>query len=144
MTGHASFDTVLELLSAQPDLQEVHVQYHPEHPKQIVGVTLKRFDRSAQPVTGPVPEQPVAIAVADDAVKSPLIGTVYLAASPQDKPFVHVGQHVTEGDTLCIVEAMKVFNKVRAPRSGVVTRCCVQDGEVVEFDQPLMIIEAST
>ena len=75
------------------------------------------------------------------AVKTPLVGTVYLAAEPGSKPFVSAGAHVKEGDTLLIVEAMKVMNPISAPRAGLVREVLVVDGQPVEFDQPLVIIE---
>lgn len=74
-------------------------------------------------------------------VKSPMVGTVYLAGEPGAKPFVSPGQSVKEGDTLLIVEAMKVMNPITAPRSGTVTQVFVQDAQPVEYDQPLVIIE---
>ncbi len=75
------------------------------------------------------------------AVKSPMVGTVYLASTPGAKPFVEVGQHITVGDTLCLIEAMKMFNKIEADKSGVVSARLVDNEQPVEFDQPLFIIE---
>ena len=76
-----------------------------------------------------------------DPVKSPMVGTVFLAAEPGAKPFASVGDTVSEGQTLVIIEAMKVMNPIAAPRSGKVTRVCVENGQPVEFDQPLIVIE---
>ena len=70
-----------------------------------------------------------------------MVGSVYLAAEPGSKPFVSPGANVKEGDTLLIVEAMKVMNPISAPRAGVVREVLVVDGQPVEFDQPLVIIE---
>jgi acetyl-CoA carboxylase biotin carboxyl carrier protein len=75
------------------------------------------------------------------AVKSPMVGTVYLSGEPGARPFVTPGGPVAEGDTLLIIEAMKVMNPITAPRSGTVRQVFVQDGQPVEFDQPLVIIE---
>ncbi len=75
------------------------------------------------------------------AVKSPMVGTVYLSREPGAPPFVTAGVQVQAGDTLLIVEAMKVMNPIQAPRSGVVKQVLVQDSQPVEFDQPLVIIE---
>ncbi|MFN3945361.1 MAG: acetyl-CoA carboxylase biotin carboxyl carrier protein [Allosphingosinicella sp.] len=75
------------------------------------------------------------------AVKSPMVGTCYLSAEPGAKPFVSVGSKVGAGDTLLIVEAMKVMNPITAPRAGTVTQILVDNGQPVEFDQPLVIIE---
>jgi acetyl-CoA carboxylase biotin carboxyl carrier protein len=74
-------------------------------------------------------------------VKSPMVGTCYLAASPEASNFVAVGASVAEGDTLIIIEAMKVMNPIIAPRAGKVTRIMVENGQPVEFDQPLVVIE---
>ncbi len=76
-----------------------------------------------------------------DAVRSPMVGTVYLAADPASKPFAAVGQKVQAGDTLMIIEAMKVMNPILAPAAGTVTAVLVENGQPVEFDQPLVIVE---
>jgi acetyl-CoA carboxylase biotin carboxyl carrier protein len=75
------------------------------------------------------------------AVKSPMVGTVFLSGEPGAAPFVSVGARVSEGDTLLIIEAMKVMNPIAAPRSGVVRQILVQDAQPVEYEQPLAIIE---
>jgi acetyl-CoA carboxylase biotin carboxyl carrier protein len=75
------------------------------------------------------------------AVKSPMVGTAYLRASPEAKPFVEVGSTVKVGDKLLLVEAMKTFNDIVAPRAGKVVSILVDDGSPVEYDQPLMIVE---
>jgi acetyl-CoA carboxylase biotin carboxyl carrier protein len=75
------------------------------------------------------------------AVTSPMVGTVYLAAEPGAAPFVTIGQAVTEGQTVLIIEAMKTMNHIPAPRAGVVKRIVVEDGSPVEYGAPLMIIE---
>ncbi|MEF1285532.1 acetyl-CoA carboxylase biotin carboxyl carrier protein [Vibrio sp. M250220] len=74
-------------------------------------------------------------------VLSPMVGTFYRSPSPDAKSFVEVGQTVKAGDTLCIVEAMKMMNQIEADKSGVVTAILVEDGQPVEFDQPLVVIE---
>lgn len=75
------------------------------------------------------------------AVKSPMVGTAYLRASPETKPFVEVGSMVKVGDKLLLVEAMKTFNDIVATRAGKIVRILVDDGSPVEYDQPLMIVE---
>ncbi len=74
-------------------------------------------------------------------VKSPMVGTFYRAASPGAKPFVEVGQKVNEGDTLCIVEAMKILNEIESEKSGTVTQILGENGQAVEYGQPLFVIE---
>jgi len=87
-------------------------------------------------------EAPVAApAVSANAVKSPMVGTVYLAADPEAAPFVSVGATVKAGDTLLIVEAMKVMNPILAPAAGTVKAVLVENGQPVEYDQPLVVIE---
>ena len=76
-----------------------------------------------------------------NAVKSPMVGTVYLSGEPGAKPFVAVGQKVAAGDTLVIVEAMKVMNPIVAPSAGTISSVLVDNGQPVEFDQPLVVIE---
>jgi len=75
-----------------------------------------------------------------DAVKSPMVGTVFLSPEPGSAPFVSPGQAVKQGDTLMIIEAMKVMNPITAPKSGTVTQVLVSDAQPVEFDQPLVVI----
>ena len=75
------------------------------------------------------------------AVRSPMVGTVYLSAEPGAKPFANVGQSVAAGDTLLIVEAMKVMNPITAPSAGTVKAVLVENGQPVEFDQPLVVVE---
>lgn len=74
-------------------------------------------------------------------VHSPMVGTAYLAPSPGAKAFVEIGQRVETGDVICIIEAMKMFNQIEADKSGVITARLVENGQPVEFNQPLFIIE---
>ncbi|MDP3705644.1 MAG: acetyl-CoA carboxylase biotin carboxyl carrier protein [Legionellaceae bacterium] len=74
-------------------------------------------------------------------VRSPMVGTMYTSPSPEAPVFVTIGQSVKVGDTLCIIEAMKMFNEIEADRAGVITAILVASGEPVEYDQPLFIIE---
>ena len=74
-------------------------------------------------------------------IKAPLVGTFYLSPKPGQPPFVEVGANIKSGDTLCIVEAMKIFNEIESEYSGVIKEILVQDGQPVEFDQPLFKIE---
>ena len=79
--------------------------------------------------------------VTGHAVKSPMVGTFYRSASPGSKVFVEIGQSVMSGDTLCIIEAMKILNQIEADKSGVITKILVDNAEPVEYGQPLFIIE---
>ncbi len=89
------------------------------------------------------PAVPAAAPAADhaNAVRSPMVGTAYLASEPGARPFASVGQQVAAGDTLLIVEAMKVMNPIVAPAAGTVKAVLVENGQPVEFDQPLVVVE---
>ena len=123
---------------------------------ELEGVKIKIKAAAPAPVIAAAPSAAAAPAAAaaaetetapaDDLpagtqVKSPLVGTFYSAPSPDEPPFVLVGQEVREGDTLCIIEAMKVMNEIKAPCSGKVVRIMVQPGDMVEYNQLLCIIE---
>jgi len=97
---------------------------------------------AAAPVAAPVAELPAPAAVpSGHTVKSPMVGTFYRASSPGAKPFVDVGSQVKEGDTICIIEAMKILNEIEADKSGTVTRILGENGQAVEYGQPLFVIE---
>ena len=87
-----------------------------------------------------VGQAPAAEEIAGHTVKSPMVGTAFLAPEPGAAPFVEVGKAVKAGDTLLIVEAMKVMNPITAPEGGVIKKLMISDGQPVEFDQPLVII----
>jgi acetyl-CoA carboxylase biotin carboxyl carrier protein len=89
---------------------------------------------AATPAVAPVSDS-------SNALKSPMVGTVYLFPEPGAKPFVNVGDTVSEGQTLVIIEAMKVMNPIAATKAGKVTRICVENGQPVEYDQPLIVID---
>ena len=92
------------------------------------------------PVEAPAPEAAAPAPAADNAVLSPMVGTFYRSPSPEAPAFVEVGQTVRVGDVLCIVEAMKMMNQIEADRAGTVTAIHVENGEAVEFDQPLISV----
>jgi len=112
---------------------------------------LSSFAASQITVAAPPPSSAATVAppVADSApetitghaVKSPMVGTFYRAASPGSPPFVKIGQSVTAGETLCIIEAMKILNQIEADKSGTIKQILVEDAQPVEYDQPLFIIE---
>jgi acetyl-CoA carboxylase biotin carboxyl carrier protein len=85
-----------------------------------------------------IADQPSTIG---QSLTSPMVGTYYSAPSPTAKPFITIGQHVKQGDTIGIVEAMKIMNQIEAEKSGIVLQILVKDGEAVEFGQPLIIVE---
>lgn len=102
-----------------------------------------------QPVMAMVPAQMVAPVLADvpvvlpigHAVKSPMVGTFYRSASPGAKSYVEVGSVVKEGDTICIIEAMKILNEIEADKSGTISKILSENGQAVEYGQPLFLIE---
>ena len=102
---------------------------------------------AAAPLAAPAAAVPVAVEAAVTAepsghiVKSPMVGTFYRAASPGAKPFVELGDTIKEGETICIVEAMKILNEIEADKSGTVTQILVENGQAVEYGQPLYVIE---
>ncbi|WP_294313471.1 acetyl-CoA carboxylase biotin carboxyl carrier protein [uncultured Sphingomonas sp.] len=96
---------------------------------------------AAPTAAAPAEAGAMAPAVSTNAVKSPMVGTAYLAAEPGAKPFISVGQSVSAGDTLLIVEAMKVMNPIVAATAGTVRQILIENGQPVEFDQPLVVVE---
>lgn len=95
---------------------------------------------AAAPAAVPAPAPAAPTVDTDNAVKSPMVGTFYRSPSPEAPAFVEVGQSVRAGDVLCIVEAMKMMNQIEADRAGTVTAIHAENGEPVEFDQPLITI----
>ena len=100
---------------------------------------------AAAPVAAPVAAAaaPAAAAPAETGhvVKSPMVGTFYRASSPNAKPFAELGQQVKEGEAICIIEAMKIMNEIEADKSGTITKILCENGQAVEFGQPLFVIE---
>jgi acetyl-CoA carboxylase biotin carboxyl carrier protein len=94
----------------------------------------------AAPVAAAAPAAPAAAEPTGHVVKSPMVGTFYRASAPGNPPFVEVGATVKEGDTLCIIEAMKLLNEIDADKSGTITQILVENGQPVEFGQPLFVI----
>jgi len=111
--------------------------------RQLAAVAAAPVAVAAPAVAAPAaaaPAAPAAPAVPVDAVKSPMVGTVYLSPEPSAPEFVAVGKTVKAGETLLIVEAMKVMNPITAPKAGTVQQILVENGQPVEFDQPLVVI----
>ena len=144
-----SIVSALAKIAAAHDLSEVEI----EHRGLKVRVGRERAAAhapvyAAMPApAAPIKAAPAPVAVAASpkdhagAVKSPMVGTAYLRASPEAKAFVEVGSSVKAGDKILLVEAMKTFNDIVAPRAGKVTHIFVEDGTPVEYDQPLLVIE---
>jgi len=89
----------------------------------------------------PTPAAPAAPPEAGHVIRSPMVGTFYRASSPGGKALVEIGQAVKEGDPICIIEAMKIMNEIDADKAGTVTKILVENGQAIEFDQPLVVIE---
>ncbi|MDB6179840.1 acetyl-CoA carboxylase biotin carboxyl carrier protein [Paracoccus fistulariae] len=155
----AFIQSLAELLNAS-NLAELSVKReYGEHNRLTVSLSKegKQVTYAAAPAAAapapaaaaaPAPAPAAAPAAASDdpaslpgAVTSPMVGTAYLSAEPGAAPFVQIGQAVSEGDTLMIVEAMKTMNHIPAPRAGTVKRILIDDGAPVEFGSPLMIVE---
>ena len=96
---------------------------------------------SAPAPTPSVPSKEAAPVTTGHTVRSPMVGTFYASASPESPAFTAVGQHVNAGDTLCIIEAMKMMNQIEADKSGVIKEILANNEDAIEFDQPLFIIE---
>lgn len=97
--------------------------------------------QQAAPIATPAHTAPATATISGHKVLSPMVGTAYLAASPDVAAFVSIGQSVQIGDTLCIIEAMKMFNEVEADRAGTIKAILIKNGDPVEYDEPLFIIE---
>lgn len=114
---------------------------------QVTTAMPQMMMQQAAPVAAPAAAAPVAAAPAADAapsghlMRSPMVGSFYRSSSPDAKPFAEVGQQVNVGDTLCIVEAMKMMNQIESDTAGVIKAILVENGQAVEFDEPLFIIE---
>ena len=96
---------------------------------------------SAAPAAAAPAEAAPAAETAGHVVKSPMVGTFYRAASPGAKPFIELGSVVKEGDTICIIEAMKILNEIEADKSGTVVQILAENGQAVEYGHPLVVIE---
>jgi acetyl-CoA carboxylase biotin carboxyl carrier protein len=143
--------TLIELVEtsgiAELEIQEGEERVRITRALAPTGQTLMLHAPAAvAPAPAPSPAAPIAAAPAaapepeGHVVKSPMVGTFYRAASPGAKAFVEVGDTVKEGDTLCIVEAMKLMNEIEAVASGVVKSILVENGQPVEFGQPLFVL----
>ncbi|SEA06772.1 acetyl-CoA carboxylase biotin carboxyl carrier protein [Alkalimonas amylolytica] len=124
--------------------ESVRISRQSTAPQQVHYAAAPAPMAAPAPAVAPAAAPAVASAPAETTghrVRSPMVGSFYRSPSPTSKPFIEVGQSVKVGDTLCIVEAMKMMNQIQSDKAGVVKEILVQDGEPVEFDQPLVIIE---
>ena len=144
---------LIELLEEKPGIGEIEIRegeesirisrYHTAAPITQTVVPVHAPPTTAPPTahSEPTPPPVAEKVIKGHVVKSPMVGTLYLAPAPGEKPFVELGQTVNIGDTLCVIEAMKMFNQIEADKAGVVSARLVENGNPVEYDQPLFIIE---
>jgi len=138
---------LIELIEAS-DIAEIEITEGEE------SVRINRYSQAVAPVmaapvalaapTASAPaiaSAPAAPEISGHIVKSPMVGTFYRSASPGSAAFVEVGRTVKEGDTLCIIEAMKILNQIEADKSGTIKQILIENAQPVEYDQPLFIIE---
>lgn len=135
-------DSGLSYMYVKNDKFEIELGQKNPPPAPSVMPAMPPMAMAAAPAAAPQ-TAPAAAPAADTgkSIKSPIVGTFYSAPSPTKPPFVKVGDKVSEGDTVCIVESMKVMNEIQADISGTVKSIAVKDGEAVEFGQTLIIIE---
>jgi acetyl-CoA carboxylase biotin carboxyl carrier protein len=109
----------------------------------VAAPALAPVAAQANAAVAPVAAPPVAapVEMSGHVVKSPMVGTFYRASNPGSKPLADVGQQVKEGQALCIIEAMKIMNEIESDHAGAVTKVLVENGQAVEYGQPLFIIE---
>jgi acetyl-CoA carboxylase biotin carboxyl carrier protein len=154
MTKDLQFDpaTIRELaqILRESDLTEIELVDNDMRVKLVRQVTVAAMAMPVAAAPAPsaaalaaAPAAPAAEIDADHpgAVNSPMVGVAYLSAEPTAAPFVTLGSKVTQGQTLLLIEAMKTYNQIKAPRAGTVTRILVESGTPVEFGEPLMIVE---
>jgi len=130
-------------------LSEIEVEHNGQRirvAREITAAPATTFYAPAAPQPAPVTASPAPVTVPDapargEQVKSPMVGTVYLRPQPDAEPFVRVGDRVSEGQTLLIIEAMKTMNPIPSPKAGVILEILVDDAEPVEFGVPLVVIE---
>ena len=135
-------DTNLTEIEVELDDLKVRVSRHAQAVHSVhAPAPIVHHAPAPAPSVAPVQAPPPAADQSKNAVPSPMVGTAYLAPSPDAKPFVDVGQQVKEGQTLLIIEAMKTMNQIPSPRSGTVTAILIEDGQPVEFGMPLVVIE---
>jgi acetyl-CoA carboxylase biotin carboxyl carrier protein len=133
----------LEITEAEGKIRIVKADPHLSAATQTVYMPAAPASSTAAAAgTAPTPVAPAELAEEPGHfVKAPMVGTFYRAASPGAKPFVEVGDSIKEGQPICIIEAMKIMNEIEADRTGIVKRMLCENGQAVEFGQPLFVIE---
>lgn len=130
----------LEITEAEGKVRIVKSSVAPQVMQQPV-VTVPAAPAAAPAAVAPAVVEVAPAVEASHAVKSPMVGTFYRSASPGAKPFVEVGDVVKEGQTICIIEAMKILNEIEADKSGTVSKIMCENGQAVEYGQPLFLID---
>lgn len=122
--------------------ERVRISRAPQAPQAVAAVAAAPAPVAAAPAAGAATAEPVEPnpLPEGEVLKSPMVGTFYRASAPGAKPFVEVGNSVKAGDTVCIIEAMKLLNEIEADRDGVVKAVLVENGQPVEYGQPLLVI----
>jgi acetyl-CoA carboxylase biotin carboxyl carrier protein len=145
-SGKIDLDSIRQLLTlmAEHDLAELEIE------QEDMAVRLRKAGvgaaPAAVPVAAPVAAAPAAAhapAVREEklpSINSPMVGTFYVAASPEAAPLVKIGDHVSEDTVVCVIEAMKVFNEIRAEMSGTIEKALVKNAQAVEFGQPMFVV----
>ncbi len=122
--------------------ESVRISRHSSIPTQYAHMApMQPAPIPAAPVAAPLAPIVAPEEIQGHAVKSPMVGTFYRSASPGSKSFVEEGQQVAVGDTLCIIEAMKILNQIESDKSGTVKKILVENGQPVEYNEPLFIID---
>jgi len=132
----------LEITEAEGKVRIVKAGAAPPAMQYAAPSAMQATQPAPVAVAAPAATEPAAPPPpADHIVKSPMVGTFYRAASPGAKPFVEVGDTIKEGETVCIVEAMKILNEIESDKTGTVTKILCDNGQAVEYGQPLFVIE---
>jgi acetyl-CoA carboxylase biotin carboxyl carrier protein len=145
-TSDSALIRELALLLDETSLTEIEIERAGLRVRVARNLSIAASVPADVQAAAPAAPAPAAVAVADiakhpGAVPSPMVGTAYFASEPGAKPFIEVGAKVSVGQTLLIIEAMKTMNQIPSPRAGTVTQILVEDGQPVEFGEPLVIIE---
>jgi len=129
----------IEIHEGEESVRISRASAFPAQTTQIAAAPAAAAVAPAAPATAeaePAPEE-----ITGHQIKSPMVGTFYRAASPGSKSFVEEGQHVSQGETLCIIEAMKILNQIESDKAGMVKKILAENGQPIEYNQPLFIIE---